>query len=383
MPPKLSIEAEARPLCARVVRAANPLAQELRVSKWSLKARCELETEPMNQTLSSPRRLWLASLLLLALCASVMDVRQASACRWWPNSLLSTNHDNPKVAGHLAQNASPSPSPTPSPSDIFLVDVKTDNGQMKPGAPVRITEWAGYNNQPSFLPDGQSLFYTSIRADKQADIYRYDIKTKTTIRLTDTAESEFSPTLTFDGKFISVVRVEADSTQRLWKFPIAGGKPTLILEEIKPVGYHTWIDPNTLALFVLGKPNTLQIVDVRTEKAEVIAENIGRATRRIPYQNRLSFVHKVSDQEWIIKTYDLGTHQITSLIKTLPGTEEYAWTASGELLAAKDSKLFAWKPGTDKDWREVRDFSQAGLKGITRIAITSDGSRIAIVAHRE
>ena len=180
-----------------------------------------------------------------------------------------------------------------------------------------------------------------------------------------------------------MVRVEADSTQRLWKFPIAGGKPLLVLERIKPVGYHVWLDPNTLALFVLGKPNTLQIVDVHTEKAEVIAENIGRATRLIPRQNKLSFVHKVSDQEWLIKTFDLGTRQIDSLIKTLPGTEEYAWTPSGVLLAAKDAKLFAWKAGTDKDWREVCDLSRAGLKGITRIAISNDGHRLAIVAHRE
>jgi len=227
------------------------------------------------------------------------------------------------------------------------------------------------------------LIYTSIRADKQADIYRYDIRDGHTSRLTETPESEFSPTLTPSGLFISVVRVEGDSTQRLWKFPLSGfGRMSLVLENIKPVGYHTWIDDNTLALFVLGKPNTLQIVDACTEKAEVSAENIGRTTRRLPQQNKLSFVQKASDQEWIIKTFDLATRQITSLIKTLPGSEEYAWTPSGILLAAKDSKLFAWKPDTDKDWKEVGDFSKTGLKGITRIAMTNDGRRMAIVAHR-
>jgi Tol biopolymer transport system component len=176
-----------------------------------------------------------------------------------------------------------------------------DSGEIKFSKPVRITEWQGYNNQPFFLPDGQSLLYTSIRADKQADIYKYDLNSRTTTRVTTTAESEFSPTLTLDGRFISVVRVEADSTQRLWKFPLGGGNPILVLEKIQPVGYHTWIDQSSLALFVLGNPNTLQIVDVSTGKAEVIAENIGRATRRIPGQNKLSFVHKASDQEWIIR----------------------------------------------------------------------------------
>jgi len=282
----------------------------------------------------------------------------------------------------FAQTPAASPSPTPPASDIFIIDVANQSGQMKFGQPLKINPSAGYNNQPSFLPDGRSILYTSIR-DKQADIYLYDLRTAATREITNTPESEFSPTLMPDGKFISVVRVEADGTQRLWKFPLAGGQPGLILEKIKPVGYHLWIDRNTLALFILGKPNTLQIVDTRTEKAEVIAENPGRILRLIPHRHELSFVHKISGQEWIIKAFDLQTRQITSLIKTLPGSEDYAWTPAGVLLMAKDSKLFAWNPLKGKDWQEVADFSQAGLKGITRIAVSPKGERMAVVAHAE
>src|SRR6266568_7654764 len=239
------------------------------------------------------------------------------------------------VLAACAQTPSSSPAPAPPPvNDIFLIDVANKSGQMTFGKPSKITEWHGYNNQPFFFPDGQSLFYTSIRADKQADIYRYEIKSGKTSRVTESPESEYSPTVTPDGKFISVVRVEADSTQRLWKFPLNGGTPSLILERIKPVGYHLWIDDHTLALFILGKPNTLQIVDTRTGKAETIAENPGRILRRIPHQNKFSFVHKISDQEWIIKAYDLDSRKTTELIKTFTGVEDYAWTPTGDLLMA-------------------------------------------------
>src|SRR5712692_3271618 len=279
-----------------------------------------------------------------------------------------------------AQAPSPSPTPTATPpsSDIFIIDVAAHNGKMKLGPPVKITNWVGYNNQPSFMPDGQSILYTSIR-DKQADIYRYDMRSGATTQITNTPESEYSPTLMPDGKSISVVRVEADGTQRLWKIPPIIGEPSLILEKTKPVGYHLWIDDHTLALFILGKPNTLQIVDTRTEKAEIIAENPGRILRRIPHQNKFSFVHKISDKEWAIKAFDLRTRTSASLIKTLPGVEDYAWMPSGELLMAKDSKLFAVVPLTGKTWNEVADFSAAGLKGITRIAVSPKGDRIAIV----
>ncbi len=279
----------------------------------------------------------------------------------------------------FAQTQTPTPSPTPPASDIFIIDLKSE-GKLKLGQPVKITNWVGYNNQPSFLPDGQSILYTSIR-DKQADIYRYQIHGGATTQITNTPESEYSPILMPDGKSISVVRVEADGTQRLWKFPLAGGTPSLILEKIKPVGYHLWVDDYTLALFVLGKPNTLQLVDLRTGKAEVIAENPGRILRRVPQEDKFSFVHKVSDQEWLIRTVDLKTRNITTFIKTLPGVEDYAWTPAGVLLMANGAKLFARKK-SDWAWVEIADFSNAGLKSITRIAVSPKGDRIAVVARR-
>jgi hypothetical protein len=289
--------------------------------------------------------------------------------------------------GQVAFAQTPSPSPTPAPppvNDIFLLDMTIKNEQMTFGKPRKISEWPGYNNQPFFFPDGQSLFYTSIRADKQADTYRYDIRSGQTTRVTNTTESEYSPTVMPDAKLISVVRVEADGSQRLWKFPLNGGPPVLILQTIKPVGYQAWIDKNTLALFILGaagKPSTLQIVDVRTEKAEVIAENIGRPLRRIPRKDKLSFVHKVSADEWLVKSFDLRTRQIATLIKTLPGSEDYAWTPAGVLLMAKDAKLFACNPAKDTVWREVADFSGSQLKSVTRLAVSPKGDRMAIVAH--
>ena len=283
----------------------------------------------------------------------------------------------------FAQTPSPSPTtPTPPATDIFVVELRTTSaGNLKLGQPVKISDWAGYNNQPSFLPDGHSILYTSIR-DKQADIYRYDLRAVATTQVTKTPESEYSPTLMPDGKSISVVRVEADGTQRLWKFPLNGGGPSLILENIKPVGYHLWVDADTLALFVLGKPNTLQLVDLRTGKAEWIADNPGRILRRVPHQNKFSFVHKVSDQEWLVKIFDLKTRSVTTFIKTFPGAEDYAWTPSGVLLMAHGAKLFARKK-SDFAWVELADFSNAGLKNMTRIAVSPKGDRIAVVARRE
>lgn len=269
----------------------------------------------------------------------------------------------------------------PPTTDIFLVDVLKRGGQLALGTPINITFRPGYDNQPSFTPDGKSLLFTSQREGEQTDIYRYELATRFTAPITKTAESEYSPTVTPDEKAFSVIRVEADKTQRLWQFPLAGGAPALVLTNIKPVGYHVWLDANTLALFVLGQPNTLQLVDVKAEKAEVLAQSIGRALHRIPGQpSQFSFVHK-AEKEWWVKAYDLKTRQTTNLIKTLPGSEDCAWLPNGTLLMAQGSKLYKWQRGKDADWQVVADLEASGVTSITRLAVNAKGDKLALVAQ--
>lgn len=278
------------------------------------------------------------------------------------------------AVGVLSQTAPPA-------ADIYLIDIKTRGAKIELGKPLQMTEWRGYDNQPMFWPDGKSLFYTSIRDDGQADIYQYKIAENAITNVTKTFESEYSATPTPDGKFFSVIRVERDSTQRLWKFPRAGGgEPTLVFENVKPVGYHAWGDANTVVMFVLGNPPTLQLGDTRTGKAELIEKNIGRSLHKIPKHEAISFVHKVSEHEWLIKQLDLKTRTITTLVKTLAGSEDYAWTPHGVLLMGKEAKLYQCDLKNGTDWHEVVDFSSIGLRSITRLAISPKGDRLAIVA---
>ena len=88
-------------------------------------------------------------------------------------------------------------------TDIYIADLKIEDEGTEVGSPINITNRNGYDNQPMFLPDGLSLLYTSIRMDRQADIYRYDLIDKSTIRITRTQESEYSPTIMPNGKHFS------------------------------------------------------------------------------------------------------------------------------------------------------------------------------------
>jgi hypothetical protein len=124
----------------------------------------------------------------------------------------------------------------------------------------------------------------------------------------------------------------------------------------------------------------LQIADARTGKAEIVASGIGRSLHRAPRSGRLSFVHKLSEKEWVIKELDPVTRKITPLINTVAGSEDYVWTPDGAIIMASGAKLFKWDARRNKEWQEIADFSASGLKGITRLAISPRADRIALVA---
>ena len=284
------------------------------------------------------------------------------------------------VASRLGAQAVPAAAPQPAP-DIYVATLSTSRTAVSVGAPMNITDRAGYDNQPSFSSDGTAIFFTSVRDDAQADIYRYDISRKATTRITKTApESEYSATSIDGGRAISVIRVERDSAQRLWRFPLDGSAPSVILERIRPVGYHAWADDRTLALFVLGSPNSLQLADVQSGAADTIARGIGRSLHRIPGTQRVSFVRKVSGTEWWIESLDPKAREATRLVRLPQGIEDYVWLPDGSIICGRGSELLRWTFGAD-DWKQIVDFGSARVGGITRLAVSPRGDRLAFVAE--
>lgn len=275
-----------------------------------------------------------------------------------------------------AQSALPS-------TDIYLLDIKLEKGKYSVSNPKKITDWAGYDNQPFFLPDNQSLFYTSIREDKQADVYRYDIKDAKTTQITKTPEDEYSPTVMPDRSHFSSVRVEKDSAQRLWKFSLNGTNPELINVNVdNKIGYHAWIDENRIAMFILGDTFTLQTTDLRTNKTQLHAKNIGRCVLKIPAEEAVSFVSKQSEKGWIIQKLDLKSGIITDIISTLPESEDYLWTKDGTILTGSAGQLYKFTPGKDKNWIQIADFKGTDLENFYRIVISPDGSKLALVSFK-
>ena len=288
----------------------------------------------------------------------------------------------------------PAPEIGPAPEDYRptaagapSTDIWTGRIERGPGGALQVrdlinaTDRDGYDNQPAFDPPGAALYYTSAVDSTQTETFRYLLEGGAMEQVTHTpGASEFSPTPIPAQDAFSAIREER-GRQFLWRYGADGSDLGPIFATVEPVGYHAWASETVTAMFVLGDPPTLQVGDALSGEVRTVAENPGRSIHRIPGSVDISFVRKVAEDEWWIERLDPATGETTRLVATPPGREDYAWTPAGEILIGDGAKLLAWSE--EVGWREVARLDEASGGDISRIAVSADGTRIALVRNRQ
>ena len=267
-------------------------------------------------------------------------------------------------------------------SEIYLFDIKVEGKSISLSNPINITLHKGYDNQPFFARTEPVIYYVSaIDTGVVTDIKAYNFITKKTISITNTKEKEYSPTLTPDNKFISCIIQRESGAQDLGKYPINGGEALILINTLQ-VGYHAWMDENRLLLFILDDTarNSLHIYNLLTKEDKVIMNKPGRSLHQIPGQDASSFVDKSSAKEWMIKKLDNKTLNVSMIGFTLPGHEDYVWANNGLLMMSDGLKIYSYQPGSIKGWQTINFMNNNPLiKGITRMAINADNTKLAVV----
>ena len=267
----------------------------------------------------------------------------------------------------------------PPATEVYLAPLTVTASAVTVGAPANISNNPGYDNQPSFLPDGSAVLFASNRDGKQNDIYRWTIASKTLTELTKTDENEYSPLVAPDGgSFITVHGTE----QSLFRYDLAGANPRMAFQYGKElIGYHVWIDATHVATFVLGQPNTLQVLDITAGTGVTIDSNIGRSLLKRPGTTAVSYVSKKTQGAWTINQFDVKTRAITTVATDLPrGSEDLTWLPDGKrLIMAQGNALRLWTEGAG--WSDLADLTASGVTKITRLAASPDGKWLAIVGE--
>lgn len=278
-------------------------------------------------------------------------------------------------------------------SEIYLFDLKLVDGQITLANGKNITNHKGYDNQPYFHPSKPLIYYSSFNDSGRSDIKYYNFETKETKNLTQTREREYSPIVTPDEKYISCIIQRDNGAQDLARIPINGGRPEVLVWHVK-VGYHAWTGLNKVFLYVLDDSihNSLHNYDISTNMDTVIAENVGRSLYQVPGEQALSYVQRLNDKQNTIKKFVLATGVSSPIINMLPGQDFFCWLQYMQgsdlkriLLSSDGNRIYfyqvdAYTEFKDKQWQPVvADVSMKGLKGISRMAVSADHTKLAVV----
>ena len=134
-------------------------------------------------------------------------------------------------------------------------------------------------------------------------------------------------------------------------------------------------------LFILGTPHELHRAVAGRSGSRRVSSDIGRCLAKIPGEDAWSFPLADGNGGWTISRLDRTTDQITAIAPTPdPDVQDYCWTPEGELWSSDGRSILAWREG---EWQVVRRLASDGIRGISRMAASPDGTWFAFVAEDE
>jgi hypothetical protein len=269
-------------------------------------------------------------------------------------------------------------------TDIWLVNIVKKEGKYSYEKPLNITNRKGYDNQPSFTDENKGIYFVSDKVENQTDIFIYNIKHKTINPVFQTRESEYSPTLTTDNKFITCVVVLTDSSQQLLNYDVENKLSAVEIAKGIPntdsVGYFTWLNKDTVLYYKLTEPHSLRAWDITTNKDVWICDHPTRAFKKIGNTSQFIYGIKKDSTSVEFRIYN-PTLRESKVYATYPSiNEDFVWNNELGLIKSENSELLNYNPLTKK-WDLLFSFSNIAIKKITRFVFDSKNKRLAIVSN--
>lgn len=265
-------------------------------------------------------------------------------------------------------------------TEVYLFNMESEYGGLAIFNMENISKDKGYDNQPSFPDDNHVLFAGNNNG--QTDIATYSIseKTKNWFHL-PTEGSEYSPIkVPKSSSKVSAVRLDPDGLQRLYIYDKATKKSTLLIEDLQ-VAYYIFYDKNKIVASVLSD-DKLDLVtsDLKTKKTDTIISNSGRSIQNIPDSRSITYTALNEEKNQDVYMLDLIDGESFFVCQLPIGIQDHTWLNDSQILIGSGSKLFIYDTFLNSDWKEVADLSEFGIKNISRLAVSPNGKKLALVA---
>ncbi len=238
----------------------------------------------------------------------------------------------------------------------------------------------GYNNQPFFTSNETILFAGN--NEGQSDIAKYDLNEKTKKWVNQKTEGgEYSPQKFPSNNDVAAVRLDKNGLQRLYKYSFETGTSTGLIENLQVAYFAFYNDKTILSTVLDGEKMDLVLIDVASKKADTIFRNAGRTIQKIPNTNSMSY--SLINEEGNLDLYmlDMGSYESFFVTELPIGIQDYVWLNDTQILVGSGNKLYMYDTLGEPEWNRIASLEEFGIKNITRMAVSPNGKKLAIVGE--
>ena len=264
--------------------------------------------------------------------------------------------------------------------EVYLIDINpTQNG-------IEITDFrnisndSGYDSQP-FFSDTNTLLFAG-NNEGQTDIAVYNTLTQKKTWLNNpTSGGEYSPQIIPDTKDVAAVRLDTNGLQRLYAYNLTSKNSAELIADLQ-VAYYTFSNNHTIVASELSGDNLdLVIADFQKKTIDTILEKSGRSIHKLKNKEAVSYTAINEEGNYDVFQLDLKSNESYFICQLPIGIQDHAWLDESRLILGSFNKLFIYDTFGNQKWNLVADLSEFKITNITRIAVSTDGKKLALVAE--
>ncbi len=238
----------------------------------------------------------------------------------------------------------------------------------------------GYDNQPSFISNESVVFASNNNG--QTDISEYNFTTEQKKWANQKTEgSEYSPQKFPSNDDLAAVRLDKDGTQRLYRYNSQTGKSAEVIKDLQ-VAYFAFYNNDKIFATVLNNDTLdLTLIDLSTQSVDTLFKNAGRKLQRVPNTTSMSYTLANDEGNLDLYVMDMSNRESYFICELPVGVQDYVWINDAQILIGMGSKLYIYDTLGEPDWKRVASLDEFGIKNITRMAISPNGKKLALVGE--
>ena len=265
-------------------------------------------------------------------------------------------------------------------TEVYLFDLEQAKENISVTNFRNISNDDGYDSQPSFQSDNLVLFAGNNGG--QTDIAQYNIRFDMKFWYhKGSASSQYSPQRIPNSEHVLSVHLDTNGRQRLFHHHLT----SLEYKEAHPdiqLAYFAMYNEKILLGSVLGEENLdLVVANLDTKQVDTLAYNAGRSFHRIPQSEGMSYTYVNEEGNHDVYQLDMDSFESFFVVQLPIGVQDHIWLNGTTLLIGSRANLYIYDLFGEGMWKEVADLSEHNIDNITRLAISPDGTKLAIVAE--